>query len=130
MGGVAFFVLVDYPGTAKFLSEPEKNEVHRRLEEDRSGLAEEFEKRYVMDAFKDWKIWVNCIITVGIFTPLYSFSFFLPTIVKNLGYTANTAQLMTVPPYVVACLFCVSSGIAADRAKQRGVFQIGFILVA
>lgn len=129
MGAIAFFVLVDYPDTAKFLSKTEKDEVHRRLEADRSGLAEEFDKKYVLDAFKDWKIWMNCIITVGIFTPLYSFSMFLPTLVRDLGYTNNTAQLMTVPPYAVACVFCVGCGFVADRFKQRGVFQIGFILV-
>ena len=32
-------------------------------------------------------------ITIGVYTPLYSFSLFLPTIVANLGYTENTAQL-------------------------------------
>lgn len=26
-------------------------------------------------------------ITIGVYTPLYSFSLFLPTIVKNLGFT-------------------------------------------
>jgi hypothetical protein len=84
-GAIAFFVLYDYPETAKFLSKDEKTEVHRRLEADRGALANEFDKKYIWDAFKDWKIWMNCIITVGIFTPLYSFSMFLPTLVRDLG---------------------------------------------
>jgi hypothetical protein len=37
---------------------------------------------------------------------------------------------MTVPPYVIACLFTIGAGYAADRAKQRGVFMMGFELVA
>ena len=36
---------------------------------------------------------VHMFITIGVYTPLYSFSLFLPTIVANLGYTENTAQL-------------------------------------
>jgi MFS family permease len=65
-----------------------------------------------------------------IYTPLYSYSLFLPTIVKTLGYTNNTAQLMTVPPYIVACFCTLTGGWAADRLKTRGIFMIGFSLVA
>jgi hypothetical protein len=125
---IAYFFLHDYPDTAKFLSKDEREEVQRRLEHDRGSLAEEFATKYIWDAFMDWKIWVNCFITVGIFTGLYSVSLFMPTIITGLGYKDKSAQLMTVPPYVVACLFCVGSGFAADKSKQRGVFQIGFIL--
>lgn len=49
----------DYPDTAKFLTPAEKEEVVRRLEEDRSALANEFDMKYFYDAVKDWKIWVH-----------------------------------------------------------------------
>ena len=126
----AFWAMYDYPATAKFLSEGEKAEVKRRLDADQNSLADEFNMKYFKQAISDWKIWVNCIITIGIFTCLYSFSLFLPTIVKTLGYTNNTAQLMTVPPYVVACFFCVGAGYMADKHKQRGVYIIGFCIIA
>ena len=32
----------------------------------------------------------------GIVCPLYGVSLFLPTIIKDLGYTSSTAQLLTV----------------------------------
>lgn len=64
------------------------------------------------------------------YTPLYSISLFLPTIVRTLGYTNETAQLMTVPPYVVACICCISGGYLADRFQTRGVFMIGFFVCA
>ena len=69
-------------------------------------------------------------IAVGIFTPVYSISLFLPTIIKQLGYTNNAAQLLTVPPYAVACLFTIMGSYFADKAGQRGVFLLGFELVA
>ena len=55
-----------------------------------------------------------------------------------MGYTAEKSQLMTVPPYVVACLFTISAGYLADKAKQRGIFMgifecsaiIGFAMLA
>lgn len=68
------------------------------------------------------------LITIGIYTPLYSFSLFLPTIVKNMGYTNKESQLMSVPPYVFACICTIAAGYLADRTKQRGVFMISACL--
>jgi MFS family permease len=127
---MAFFVMYDYPDTAKFLDDTERKEVVRRLEEDRSVLSDEFKWQFFRDALKDWKIWVHMVITIGIYTPLYSISIFLPTIVKGLGYTNEMAQLMTVPPYVVACLFTIAGGYAADKHGQRGIYMIFFCCVA
>ncbi|KIW43317.1 uncharacterized protein PV06_04429 [Exophiala oligosperma] len=120
----------DYPATAKFLTSAEREEVTRRLEHDRSSLADEFDMKYFWHAVKDWKIWVHMFITIGIYTPLYSISLFLPTIVKTLGYTNEKAQLMTVPPYIVACFCCITGGFAADKLKTRGLFMIGFNITA
>jgi MFS family permease len=129
---IAYKVMQDYPGTAKFLTQEERDEVQARLKRDRSSLADEFDMKYFWDAVKDWKIWVHMFITIGVYTGLYSYSLFLPTIINDLG-TASTrelSQLMTVPPYVVACIFCVSAGWYADRLGQRGIFMIGFMVIA
>lgn len=66
---------------ATFLTEEERTEVERRLKHDRSHLADEFDLKFALDAFKDWKIYVHMLITIGIYTPLYSISLFLPTYV-------------------------------------------------
>src|SRR5690606_29064779 len=75
--------------------------------------------------------------TIGIYTPLYSISLFLPTIVGNIlertqgkDYNPNTAQLMTVPPYVAACIATIVGGYLADRYKERGRYMIFFEVVA
>jgi MFS family permease len=84
----------------------------------------------VWAALGDWKIYVHMMITIGIYTPLYSVSLFLPTIVKGMGYSNHQSQLMSVPPYVVACLFTISAGWLADKYKQRGIFMLGFEAVS
>ncbi|POS76718.1 high-affinity nicotinic acid transporter [Diaporthe helianthi] len=126
----AFKFMYDYPSTAPFLTAPEQNEVTARLKRDRSSLADEFDMKYFWAALKDWKIWVHMFITIGVYTPLYSYALFLPTIVADLGYKSTTAQLLTVPPYFVACIFCIGAGYLADRMKQRGIFMIGFMIIA
>jgi sugar phosphate permease len=127
---VAYWAINDYPRTATFLSEEERTEVERRLKADRTSLADEFDLKYAKHALTDWKIYVHMLITIGIYTPLYSISLFLPTIVKNMGYTAEQSQLMTVPPYALACCFTIAAGYLADKAKQRGVFMAAFEISA
>lgn len=129
---IAYKLMYDYPDTAKFLNEDERSEIVRRLEQDRSSLADEFDMRYFWDALKDWKIWVHMLITFQVYTGLYSYSLFLPTIVNDLGYgySPQVSQLMTVPPYIVACFFCIGAGWLADRLQTRGVFMIGFMATA
>lgn len=115
---------------AKFLTTKERDEVERRLAEDHGPLSNNFGYKYVLQAIKDWKIYIHMLICMAGFCPIYSFSLFLPTIIKNMGYSANQAQLMSVPPYVVACFFTIIASWVADRVKQRGIFMLGFQLVA
>ncbi|KAL5323649.1 hypothetical protein ACEPPN_008189 [Leptodophora sp. 'Broadleaf-Isolate-01'] len=126
----AYWVINDYPSTAKFLSDHERVEVERRIAADHGNLANHFAYKYVFQAIKDWKIYIHMLICMAGFCPIYSFSLFLPTIIKLMGYTANEAQLMSVPPYVCACVFTIVASWFADRVKQRGVFMLGFQVVA
>ncbi|KEF56301.1 uncharacterized protein A1O9_07882 [Exophiala aquamarina CBS 119918] len=119
--------MTDNPSKAKFLTQEEKYETARRLTEDRSALDDEFNAKYIWHAFQDWKIWVNVLITIGNYTNVYSVSLFLPTIVRTLGYADEEAQLMSVPPYVVACAFCVGLGYIGDRMQTRGIIMVGLL---
>lgn len=92
-------------------------------------MSNEFNVKYVWQAIKDWKIYIHMLICMAGFCPIYSIALFLPTIIKNMGYTSNNAQLMSVPPYVCACFFTIIASWYADRIRHRGVFLLGFQLV-
>ncbi|KAI5866520.1 MFS general substrate transporter [Durotheca rogersii] len=136
---ISFFVLHDFPETASFLTEEERAFVLFRLKyqgqrEGNSGQpqvaeADEFKWKYVLDAFKDWQIWVNIFVYWGIVCPLYGVSLFLPTIIRNLGYSSSTAQLMTVPVYIVAAVLAVVFAFFSDRLGKRSPFIIGFLFI-
>ncbi|KAB2111439.1 hypothetical protein AG0111_0g997 [Alternaria gaisen] len=130
VAGISYKYLHDYPDTAKFLTEKEKTEVIRRLKDDSTALSNEFRTQFIKNAFTDWRILVHCLITFTNFLPLYSISIFLPTIIRGMGYTNETAQLLTVPPYFLACLGTVGIGFAADRLRIRGLFVIGLATIA
>lgn len=44
--------------------------------------------------------------------------------VADLGYKANEANLLTVPPYALAAISTVTFGYIADRTRQRGLCNI------
>ncbi|KAI0834981.1 MFS general substrate transporter [Hypoxylon sp. FL0890] len=127
---LAYRAVHGYPASARFLTATERHEVQRRLSADSGPLSDDFDIKYVYQALTDWKIYIHMLICMAGFCPVYSFSLFLPTIVKNMGYSANNAQLMSVPPYVLACVFTIGASTLADRCRQRGIFLLGFQLVA
>ncbi|KAI9842448.1 MAG: hypothetical protein M1837_007117 [Sclerophora amabilis] len=131
LGVASFWLVYDFPDSATFLSEPDRIRVVRRLKLDNQASAEkeEFKMIYFWASVKDWKTWTGAMIYMGADGALYAFSLFLPSIVAELGYKATTAQLLTVPPYAVACVFTIFIGFLADRTHQRGLCNMGVALV-
>ena len=66
-----------------------------------------------------------------ILIPIYSYSLFLPTIIKGLGYSRVTAQLFTVPPNFLAFLSVLAFAWTSDRIKMRGpLIAIALVLAS
>lgn len=55
-------------------------------------------------AFGDWRVWCYGLVFFGEGMGTYGLSFALPTIIRQLGYTAANAQLLTIPVYFAAAL--------------------------
>lgn len=125
-GFASFWIIQDFPDTAKFLSEEERTVVVRRLQGDDqfSAAGEKLRMKYIMQSLLDWKTWVGIVIYMGCDMPLYAFSLFLPTIINELGFDATPANLLTVPVYVWACIMTCIVGFLADRWGRRGYFNL------
>jgi MFS family permease len=72
----AFWALYDFPETASFLTEEEREFVIHRLryqgqvDDGQVAQAEEFEWSYVWQAFGDWQIWTNVFVYWGVCVPM------------------------------------------------------------
>ncbi|KAF8269763.1 major facilitator superfamily domain-containing protein [Lactarius quietus] len=131
-GAASFFIIQDFPDTARFLSEAERAMVIRRLQDDDqfSAGGEKFKIRNIVNSLKDWKTWLGIGMYVGCAMPLYAFALFLPSIIHEyVGYKATPANLLTVPVYTFACIVTCLVGFAADRLQQRGIFNIALSCV-
>ncbi|ORX65227.1 MFS general substrate transporter [Linderina pennispora] len=85
----------------------------------------EEKQRQLIAAFKDYKNLFTCLIYIGLNIPLASYTSFLPTIVKNMGYSDAKAQLMTVPPYACALVTVLLFAWNSDRTQRRGYHVAG-----
>jgi len=81
---------------------------------------EEFSWHWVKMGIFNWNTWLTALIYFSIITPIYSFSLFLPTIISGLGFTSVKANLLTVPPNILATCTVVFIAWLSDRLKVRG----------
>lgn len=67
---------------------------------------------------------------IGLLIPVYAVALFTPTIVKELGFSAANAQLLSIPPFVAGCIATIAVGVYSDKFNSRGPFIIGGSLIS
>ncbi|KAI9368992.1 major facilitator superfamily domain-containing protein [Aspergillus egyptiacus] len=128
---VAKFLIVDWPESATFLNDEERAVLLRRLAEDQGeAQMNRFDKKAAKRTFSDPKIYLGPIMYFGIVNTGYAVSFFTPTILRQLGWTAIRAQVMSVPIYAVAMVTTLSTAYLSDRLRHRYAFTLTGCLVA
>lgn len=126
VGAISFFILVDFPHTAAFLTPEERAYVIHRKKYDNSSVGEEehFELRHIWETITDWQVYMHILIYMSIIAPLYGISLFLPSIINGFGFTTAISQLLTVPPYVFATITLLIWAVWSDRIKTRYPFVL------
>ncbi|RDW67603.1 MFS general substrate transporter-69 [Coleophoma cylindrospora] len=154
-GVLAYLILPNNIETASFLNEKERAFARKRLHldtpsryaqdgrqvKDRCEVVihtdstsplphETFQWSEVVRGILSISTWLSACAYFGVLAGLYSFGLFLPTIIVELGYTANEAQLWSVIPYAVASVITVIISIISDRLKLRGVIMLFTLIPA
>jgi MFS family permease len=118
-GGVTLFfavvtllVIPKKLSTAWMLSPAEREHAVARIQRDLRDVQEAAGDDYVdddgkirlsnvKDAFKDWRKLLIIVFNICATTPVYSFTIFMPLIMRGFGYKGVDANLMGVSPFVV-----------------------------
>jgi hypothetical protein len=131
VGFISKFWITDWPETAKFLSDSDRALLIARLSEDAGeAVMHRLDKQAARRVFRDPKIYLGTLAYFGIVNTGYAGSFFVPTIVKELGYTSAMAQVRSIPIFVVATVTALTAAWLTDRARHRYLFCIFGLCVA
>ncbi|UNI17029.1 hypothetical protein JDV02_003408 [Purpureocillium takamizusanense] len=128
---IPFLLLPDSPETSKFLTSREKKILYDRLRADagtESGEVELHDKFHwptIRSAFLEWKIWVAIIIYLAHTICAYGFSYTVPTVIFDLGYSAANAQLLTIPIYAFSAMGILVLAHYSDKCATRWPFIVG-----
>ncbi|OMJ12368.1 putative transporter [Smittium culicis] len=98
-GILAFFLIVDYPETAKFLNPEEKELITRRIRADQgSAIKSKVSKADILKSLSDWKMWVYAIMFYAVNVAGVTINVFASPLIKNLGYQSRTATILSSLP--------------------------------
>ena len=119
----AYFIIPDWPETARFLKPEERVVLLNRLAaEAGEGTMTKASKKAVKLVLTDVKIYLGILMFIGVAATSYAASFFIPTILTELGWKAVHAQVMTIPIYAFAALSNLVVAFVSDRIKHRYSF--------
>ncbi|EHA56932.1 hypothetical protein MGG_06828 [Pyricularia oryzae 70-15] len=119
------------PATAYFLNERERRIAAERLAREHKSHPDE---RVSWAHVKRAMLCIhNYTCALGFFLiniTVQGLSVFMPTILADFNYDPIKAQLMSVPPYVCACLGAIAIAYLSDKTKQRGLYLAIFAVIA
>ncbi|KAI5362544.1 Putative major facilitator superfamily, MFS transporter superfamily [Septoria linicola] len=117
-----------------FLSEEDQRKMIllRQQEVGQSLSAQECSKQDSREAFRDWKVWAMGAAQYAVNSMLYSFSIFLPTIIRDMNseWSAAIVQLLTIPVHLSGAMIYLGIARLSDKTQVRGPYCIGFNWIA
>ncbi|KAL7276758.1 hypothetical protein RUND412_000256 [Rhizina undulata] len=125
----AYFLILDFPDKilskrgGKFLAESDVELIKALIDRDRQDSeADPLTWAKVIKHLSDWKLWIYALLMMCTAVATYGFSYFLPIILRGMGYTTGMSQILSAPPYVGAIPIAFSLAWAADKAHMRSPF--------
>ncbi|KAG9226845.1 hypothetical protein CCMSSC00406_0003482 [Pleurotus cornucopiae] len=132
--------LPSFPFSAEFLSPREKAIAQARLNKDHNPQSHGGMSGW--EGFKaivsDINAWLFMLIYASFNVGVATISYFLPTLIRGLGFSDINAQGLTVAPYVVGWFMVVLQAWHSDRTKDRGyhimlscaISVVGYVILA
>ena len=136
LGVFGWLFLADSPETAWYLSPSQRKSLIRRSARDEreasTPSAGTLHRSDVVAAFKDWKVWAFSVLNFLADIQIFSYAYFLPTIIKaiNPAWSTVYVQALTIPCFIWAAIAFFAVAYASDRLQHRAVFGILACLVS
>ncbi|KAF2166988.1 hypothetical protein M409DRAFT_36679 [Zasmidium cellare ATCC 36951] len=133
--GFSFIILVLYPSTPEktrsiFFSADEKAFLIGRSRLAANTGEYKFRPKLFLSLFADPVFWLLTVMCIGGTFTIATLQNFLPAIIRGFGWSATTAQAMSVVPYAIAFVTTNFWAQLADRFNQRGFIIVANMLLA
>jgi predicted MFS family arabinose efflux permease len=66
--------------------------------------------------------WAYGLMFMGTTLVSYALAYFMPYLLRGMGFTQALSQILTFPPYVAAFLWAVLNGVLSDKYRNRSAF--------
>ena len=118
MGLVVLFVLPDRPQRARWLSEPEREWVQGRIDEE-AARPEMQQRRHFKEIFTSGRVWLLCLLYFLMNVGSYGYEMWSPTIIKGFGQSDAVVGFINAIPYLGAGVVMLLVGRHSDKTGER-----------
>ncbi|KAH7031202.1 major facilitator superfamily domain-containing protein [Microdochium trichocladiopsis] len=129
---LAWSIIPDTPGSASYLTPRERKVARLRLRHAKSSETKShgaspqsgFKARELFAVFVDYTAWIMAFMFFLTNMAYASLPVFLPTIIREMGFTALEAQAFSAPPYLVSFISVYVTAWLSDRSQSRAGYVI------
>ncbi|OJD14335.1 hypothetical protein AJ78_05300 [Emergomyces pasteurianus Ep9510] len=132
----AWIYVPDSPGKARYLTPRQRKVAKLRLKmsdgtryKDKSR-ERRFDWKEIGRTLRDPKSYLTALMFCSCNVAFSSMPVFLPTILKDMGYPAQTSQALSAPPYILSFLVVLLTASLSDRQRTRSPYLIAHALVS
>jgi sugar phosphate permease len=124
MAAVTLSYLDDRPENARFLSDAEKDWLHRTLAEEDRAMSKTAHAN-PFSALLDARVLLMCLWYVAFPLSAYGLSYWLPTIVKSFGVSDLANGFINIIPWVIVAVALWAIPTLASRTGRQTPFIVG-----
>jgi len=132
---IAWHVIPDGPGRAKYLNRREKKVARLRLRsQGTTSSADNGNKglkwREMLRTVADPKSYITALMFFCTNMAFGSLPVFLPTVIRKMGHSVLVSQALSAPPYLIAFFAVILTAYLSDRLRNRSYFVCFHALIS
>ncbi|KAJ2914365.1 hypothetical protein MD484_g6041, partial [Candolleomyces efflorescens] len=123
LGILSWLYVPDLPSRNTFLTPLETQMVLDRIEADRQdSLPDPITSTQVFKHLCDPFIWLCAFMFFSCMVPFYAMAFFLPVLLRAMGFGLRDSLLLSTPPYLASVVSGFFFAWLADKTKKRALW--------
>lgn len=125
-----FFIIADFPETARFISDNERAFIKAKLSLDQGDSRhEDSSLKNYLKPFKDPKIILSGFVYFGLIIGAYGYAYFAPAIIKTFKYSDVKTQVYSIFPWIATFGVSMILSFVSDWTRMRFPFMALMIFV-